>query len=184
MEKKFIEIKNKASLPQCAVKFLCDKNKTVTFAESCTGGLVAKKLTDVSGASECFECSFVTYSNAKKTKLIGVSEETLKSFGAVSWQTAHEMCEGAKKAADADIGIGLTGIAGPTGGTPEKPVGLVFVGFCTNDLHSVFRLMLDGDRDTVRDKASDFAFYLIEKYLVGEYDFFKNTSPTDTEYSI
>ena len=159
-----------------AVDLLIKNNKTVTFAESCTGGLCAKKITDVSGASQCFECSFVTYSNAKKSKLLGVLEETLNLYGAVSFNTAFEMCKGAKKAADSDIGIGITGIAGPGGGTPEKPVGLVFVGFCAKDIHTVFRLFVSGNRDKVRDKTSDFAIDLICKYLSGtlkEYDCLK-----------
>ena len=178
MEQIKIEFEDRLNTAKNAVTLLCENHKTVTFAESCTGGLVAKKLTDIPGASECFECSFVTYSNAKKTKLIGVSEDTLKNFGAVSFQTAFEMCLGAKKAAESDIGIALTGIAGPGGGTPEKPTGLVYVGIATDKLHTVFRLKLDGNRFEVRDKASDFALALICKLFINP-DFFDNSIKAD-----
>lgn len=156
------------SLPETVVRLLIKEKKTATFAESCTGGLLAKKITDIAGASECFECSFVTYSNEKKTKLLGVRPETLQKFGAVSYQTAYEMCEGAKKAADADIGIGITGIAGPGGGTKEKPVGLVYLGICTDSVHGVIRLNLNGSRSEIRDMASNCALEIIRCAMLGE----------------
>lgn len=140
------------------VKVLLGNNLSITFAESCTGGLLSKKVTDVVGASGCFECGFVTYSNEKKQKLLGVSADTLSKYGAVSYQTAYEMCAGAKAAADADIAIGVTGIAGPGGGTAEKPVGLVYVGVCCDKIHAVCRLNLCGTRDEVREQTSLCAF--------------------------
>lgn len=155
-------------LNQRVVELLIKSNKKISLAESCTGGLVAKKITDVSGASECFECGFVTYSNEQKTARLGVCKETLDAFGAVSYQTAYEMCEGAKREAAADIGIGITGIAGPGGGTADKPVGLVYVGICTEDVHAVLKLNLDGTRDEVRDKTSEYALEVAERYLTGE----------------
>ena len=142
------------------IAYLIEKGLKVTFAESCTGGLISKMTTDVPGASACFECGFVTYSNEMKKKLIGVSDKTLKEFGAVSYQTAFEMCEGAKKVAEADIGIGVTGIAGPGGGTKEKPVGLVYVGVCTDDFHGTIKLNLSGSREEVRYKTAICAFDL------------------------
>ncbi len=150
------------------VKKLLDEKKTITFAESCTGGLLSKKITDVSGASCCFECGFVTYSNEKKEKLLGVSHDTLSKYGAVSYQTAYEMCGGARKASDADIAIGVTGIAGPTGDTPEKPVGLVYVGVCTEKVWGVVKLNLSGTREEIREKTSKIAFDLALKALNGE----------------
>ena len=159
------EIEDKEKL---LVEKLLDEKKTITFAESCTGGLLSKKITDISGASSCFECGFVTYSNEKKEKLLGVSRETLKKYGAVSYQTAYEMCGGARKAADADIAIGVTGIAGPTGGTPEKPVGLVYVGVCTEKVWGVVKLNLSGTREEVREQTSCVAFDLALKALKGE----------------
>ncbi len=142
------------------VEKLIADDKTITFAESCTGGLLSKKITDISGSSACFECGFVTYSNEKKEKLLGVSHDTLLKYGAVSYQTAYEMCQGARKVADSDIAISVTGIAGPTGGTDEKPVGLVYVGVCTESLCGVVKLNLSGTRDEVREKTSLCAFNL------------------------
>ena len=110
-----------ASMQETVVKLLREQGKTVTFAESCTGGLLAKKITEIPGSSECFNCSYVTYSNEQKEKILGVSHETLESYGAVSSQTALEMCRGAREAVDADIAVSVTGIARPGGGTPEKP---------------------------------------------------------------
>ena len=117
------------------IEALTNGGKHITFAESCTGGMLAEMLTAVSGASECFDGSFVTYANEQKEKLIGVRHETLAKYGAVSYQTALEMSRGARLALGADIGAGVTGIAGPGGGTPEKPVGLVYISISTKDIH-------------------------------------------------
>jgi nicotinamide-nucleotide amidase len=97
----------------------------IATAESCTGGLVAGALTDIAGSSAVFDCGFVTYSDEAKQKMLGVAAETLRDHGAVSWQTAEEMARGAIARSNADIAVAITGIAGPTGGTAEKPVGLV-----------------------------------------------------------
>ncbi len=148
------------------VELLIKNKKTITFAESCTGGLIAKKITDISGASECFECSFVTYSNAKKSKLIGVCEDTLKEYGAVSYQTALEMCKGAREKADADIAVSVTGIAGPGGGTKEKPVGLVYAGICTEDVWAYTKLNLSGSREEIREQTADIAIEIVKAYLL------------------
>lgn len=148
-------------------ELLIKNNKTITFAESCTGGLIAKKLTDIAGASECFECSFVTYSNEKKAKLIGVSKETLEKYGAVSYQTALEMCRGARDTAEADIAISVTGIAGPGGGTAEKPVGLVYVGICAENIWAYTKLNLSGAREKIREDTADIALSIAEHYLLG-----------------
>ena len=101
---------------------------TLSVAESCTGGWLSKILTDVSGISSIYKGGICSYSNEIKMKLLGVNEETLKAYGAVSEQTAAEMAKGVREALDTDIGISTTGIAGPGGGTPEKPVGTIFVG--------------------------------------------------------
>ena len=103
-------------------------NKTIATAESCTGGLIGDRLTNVSGSSSYFKGGIVAYSNAVKEEAVGVSKATLESVGAVSEETALEMARGVREKLNADIGISTTGIAGPTGGTEEKPVGLVFVG--------------------------------------------------------
>jgi len=110
------------------VELLKEKCLKVTFAESCTGGLLAGRLVNVSGASQVFEEGFITYSNEVKERRIGVSADTLCTYGAVSKETAYEMALGAAKTAKADVGVSTTGIAGPCGGTKEKPVGLVYIG--------------------------------------------------------
>ena len=112
-------------------RLLEQKKLHVTTAESCTGGLIAGALVNVPGISKWFGEGYVTYSNEAKERLLGVSHETLETYGAVSEQTAREMAEGAAKAADADVSVVSTGIAGPDGGTAQKPVGLVYIGcFC------------------------------------------------------
>ena len=132
-------------------RFLRDNNMTVATAESCTGGMIAEFLTSVSGASEVFGYGFVTYSNEAKMKLLGVKKETLKSFGAVSEETVIEMAEGALRASDADVAVSVSGIAGPTGGTKEKPVGLVWVGLSRKGKETkTYKFIFDGPRDSVR----------------------------------
>jgi nicotinamide-nucleotide amidase len=111
---------------------LCRKRRLkIATAESCTGGLVAGLLTSIAGSSDVFERGFVTYSNEAKVELLGVAEDTLKSSGAVSAETARAMAEGALKHSHADIAVSVTGVAGPGGGSPDKPVGLVFIGTAT-----------------------------------------------------
>lgn len=115
------------SLEELVVKELKENGMTLATAESCTGGWLAKRITDVAGSSEVFETGCVTYANKTKEKLLGVSHETLEKFGAVSEETAREMAEGAVRLAGSNLGIGITGIAGPDGGTDEKPVGLIYI---------------------------------------------------------
>ena len=111
------------------VQILIKKGYTISFTESCTGGKMAARIIDVADASKVLNASFVTYSNEAKVKYAGVSEETLQQYGAVSEQTAGEMAKGTAKANEADIAVGISGIAGPTGGTPDKPVGTVCFGY-------------------------------------------------------
>lgn len=106
---------------------LKEKNLTLGIAESCTGGWLSKIITDVSGASSIYNGGICSYSNEIKTKLLGVNPETLRLYGAVSEKTAAEMAEGARKALNSDIGVGITGIAGPTSDDTEKPVGLIYI---------------------------------------------------------
>lgn len=148
------------------IKALTNGGKHITFAESCTGGMLAEMLTAVSGASECFDGSFVTYANEQKEKMVGVRHETLEKYGAVSYQTALEMSRGARLALGADIGAGVTGIAGPGGGTPEKPVGLVYISISTKDIHCFCRLNLDGDRFEVRRKTCLYVLELVKRTAV------------------
>ena len=144
-----------------AARLLEQKKLCVTTAESCTGGLIAGALVNVPGISEWFGEGYVTYSNEAKERLLGVSHETLETYGAVSEQTAREMAEGAAKAADADVSVVSTGIAGPDGGTAEKPVGLVYIGcFCRGTVR-VEKHLFDGDRAQVRAQSVDAALALL-----------------------
>ncbi|MFR0909743.1 CinA family protein [Eubacterium sp.] len=111
------------------VSLLIDKGHTISFAESCTGGMAAASIVDVADASKVLNASFVTYANEAKIKYANVSGDTLDKYGAVSEQTAGEMAEGTAKANNADVAVGISGIAGPTGGTEEKPVGTVCFGY-------------------------------------------------------
>lgn len=146
---------------------LSDKKLKISVAESCTGGMVSKWITDVPGAAEVFDLGVCTYSNEMKTKLLGVKKETLDTFGAVSPETAEEMAEGVRLLAGADIGISTTGIAGPTGGTAEKPVGLVYVGASTKDRNFTKKLLLSeggkNNREGIRKLAAAAIVYFAFK---------------------
>ena len=149
------------------VERLREKNLKVATAESCTGGLISERITRVSGASEVFDCGVCSYANEIKEKVLGVNPETLTVLGAVSAETAIQMAEGVKRISGADIAVSTTGIAGPTGGTAEKPVGLVYMGVCTKDEAYAVKLMLGGaenrrnSRTYIRKLASDAALFTI-----------------------
>ena len=132
-------------------RILRTRQLTVTTAESCTGGLIAGTLVNAPGISEVYKEGYITYSNEAKMKLLGVKEETLRKYGAVSRQTAIEMAEGAARAAGA---IAVTGIAGPDGGTEEKPVGLVYIGCTVEGKTIVKRCFYGGDRMAIRQAAT------------------------------
>ena len=131
---------------------LANRRWTVAIAESCTGGLVAGAITDIAGSSGWFDRGFVTYSNAAKVELLGVRPETLERFGAVSEATVREMIAGALARSRADVAVAVTGIAGPGGGTPEKPVGLVWLAWGTRGVgtDAISRQFI-GDRAAVRE---------------------------------
>lgn len=156
------------SLQQRAVELLRKNGMTVAAAESCTGGYLAKRITEIDGASEVFGCGAVTYSNSFKQKLLGVKEETLNSFTAVSEQTAAEMAQGVRQLGQADIGIGITGYSGPSGGTEKDPVGTAYIGFSTSKGTTV-RAVRTGrstnSREYNRYAASSAALYMIIEYL-------------------
>jgi len=127
-------------------------------AESCTGGGIAQSLTDISGSSAWFERGFVTYANAAKVEMLGVRPSTLDAHGAVSELTVREMAAGALQHSHADVALAVSGIAGPTGGTPEKPVGTVWFGWAVRDGEAHAQLHhLSGDRAAVRDKSVQIA---------------------------
>ena len=132
---------------------------SVSTAESCTGGLVAARITIVSGASEAFKYGAVTYCNEAKNKILGVKKETLDSFVAVSAETAAEMAAGVRKIMNAEIGVSVTGLAGPNGGE-GKPVGLVYVAVNSDNYSEVTENHFSGDRISVRNQAADKALEL------------------------
>lgn len=153
------------SLEEQVVKLLQEKKIKISTTESCTGGFLAGTIVNVSGASEVFDEGYITYSNAAKHKILGVKEETLEQYGAVSEETAKEMAEGCAKAAGAQIAIGITGIAGPTGGTQEKPVGLVYMGCFYQGTAKVKRFIFLGDRSQVRKQSVEEALKFILERL-------------------
>ncbi len=154
------------TLEYAVVQFLMLLGKTVATAESCTGGLVSQRLTSVPDSSRVFGEGFVTYSNEAKRRYLGVNEETLARHGAVSGETAREMAEGARDASGADIAVSVTGIAGPGGGMPEKPVGTVHIGLAWEDgVISEHHAFL-GSRADVRTRSAQAALNLVRRYLI------------------
>jgi len=153
-------------MEETVANLLTGKKLTISTAESCTGGLVAKRLTDVPGSTAFMERGVVTYSNRSKVDLLGVSEKTLAEHGAVSRETAQEMAEGMRWNSGTDLAISITGIAGPAGGTPAKPVGLVYIGFATQDGATVRGFNFPGGREEVRFSTSQRALDIVRRYLL------------------
>jgi nicotinamide-nucleotide amidase len=147
---------------------LAGRKQTLALAESCTGGLVGQMITSVGGASEYFPGGVVSYSNAVKRDLLGVRTETLDEVGAVSEAVAIEMAQGVRRQLASDWAISLTGIAGPGGGTPEKPVGLVFIGLVGPDIEKVFRHVLASDREQIRRRAAMAALNHLRLALIAD----------------
>lgn len=156
------------TLEEKIVQTLQKQNYTVTTAESCTGGLLAGRILNVSGASAVYNEGYITYSNEAKHRLLGVSKKTLEKYGAVSEETAKEMAEGVAKAANADIGLSTTGIAGPGGGTPEKPVGLVYMACSIKGSTIVQKHIFQGNREENRNAAVETVLKLLQKCLENE----------------
>lgn len=152
------------NMEQAVVQQLKAKGMKIATAESCTGGLVSKRITEIPGASDVFECGVCSYANRIKHELLGVSEQTLERYGAVSPQTAQQMAEGIRRLSGAEIGISVTGIAGPGGGTEEKPVGLIYIGVSSEKYSKVERYLSGskrpGSREHIRFIASQQALRL------------------------
>ena len=149
-----------------AVSLLKEKGWHIAFAESCTGGLAAGALVDVPSASAVLNVSFVTYANEAKIKYVHVDPQTLNTHGAVSEEVALQMAQGVAKEGEAEVGVGISGIAGPGGGTPEKPVGTVCFGFFINGKTSACTCRFEGlSRTEVRDAAVRFVFHSLTKLL-------------------
>ena len=155
-------------LTQLLVDALIRKKLRIASAESCTGGMISAAITSVSGASGVFDCGVCTYANFIKSKLVNVKEETLATYGAVSDKTAMEMARGVRILSGADIGVSTTGIAGPLGGTPYKPVGLVYIGVSTELGLKAEKMLLgegDADRRRIRELATAAALYFAWKAI-------------------
>lgn len=153
------------TLESVILKKLIAKNITISTAESCTGGLIAKKLTDIPGSSKSFLGSIVSYGNDAKNNILNVSKETLKKFGAVSEECCKEMLIGCKKIFNSDIVIATTGIAGPDGGTKDKPVGTVFVGINWKEKVFIKKYLFNGDREAIRERTANIAFRNLLEFL-------------------
>lgn len=158
-------------LPQLLVNILKEKRLKIATAESCTGGLISKMITDVSGASGVFDCGVCSYANNIKEKVLGVSRADLEAKGAVSAEVAMQMAEGVRSLSDADIGISTTGIAGPTGGSALKPVGTVYIGVSAMGKNYAVLANLaakNSTRDKIRQSAALLAIYCGFKAAKGE----------------
>lgn len=147
-------------------EMLCKKNAKLTTAESCTGGGISEAITAVSGSSQWFEFGFVTYANSAKQQLLGVSKQTLDQYGAVSEQVVEQMAQGAIRQSRADYAIAVSGIAGPEGGTEDKPVGTVWVCWQTPTQSWTQKLMLAGDRQAVRTAAIKKSLQQLLQHLI------------------
>lgn len=145
--------------------FLQQEKLVVATAESCTGGLLANLLTDISGSSMYFDRGIISYSNTAKQELLDVKAETLKSHGAVSAEVASEMALGVKNRSQVDIGISTTGIAGPTGGNTKKPVGLVYIGLVQGTEILVKEFHFKGDRREIKESTCNAALILLKQIL-------------------
>jgi nicotinamide-nucleotide amidase len=154
-------------LPEVVAGLLRERSLTLSLAESCTGGQLSERLTAVPGASTFLERAYVTYSNRAKVDLLGVDARVIETHGAVSEETARAMAEGARRAAGADLAVAITGIAGPDGGTPDKPVGLVFIALDGAAGTRVRRLLFPGNRERVRRQATQAALEMIRRGLLG-----------------
>ena len=153
-------------MEQTVVHALCAAGKTLATAESCTGGMVSSMITSVPGSSAAFIGGFATYANEAKVKALGVSEETLERYGAVSEQTAREMAQGAKERLGADFALAITGIAGPEGGTEEKPVGLVYIALAGESGMQIKELRMRGSRDRIRRMSALNALDMVRRALL------------------
>lgn len=153
------ELLNKISLS------LKKQKLTIATAESCTGGLIANILTNLSGSSDYFDRGFVTYGNKAKMEMLDVSEELLNKYGAVSSQVASEMAEGARKNANVDIGVATTGIAGPTGGTKDKPVGLVYIAISNTQKTEAKKFNFKGNRMQNKESTCTAALEMLLEFI-------------------
>jgi nicotinamide-nucleotide amidase len=159
---------DKETLESALAKLLIAKNKILAVAESCTGGLISKRLTDIPGSSSYTNLNVITYSNEAKQRMLGVPEEVLNTNGAVSSQCAEAMANGIKNLAESDIGLSITGIAGPDGGSAEKPVGLIYIGLAFEGKCASIKLNIPSElsRETIRHRAANAALNMVRLSLL------------------
>lgn len=163
---KFIYASNEKELEDAVGKLLRERKLTIAIVESCTGGLIADRITNVSGSSEYFERGIVTYSNKSKIEELGVPLELIRLHGAVSQEVAKAMALGIRTRSYTDIGVSTTGIAGPTGGSPEKPIGLVWIGYSDKDETFAMQFNFSGERRIVKERAAQAALELVRRRLL------------------
>mgnify|MGYP003293903325 CR=1 FL=1 len=157
------------TIEEQVVSLLQKKSFHISFAESCTGGLCSARLVSVASASAVFDAGVVTYANEAKIKYLGVKQETIESYGVVSESVAGQMAEGVAKAQNAEVGVGVSGIAGPTGGTATKPVGMVCFGFYVDgEVTTVTKQFGDLGRNVVREAATEFVYEKLYELLGGK----------------
>lgn len=154
-------------LEEVVARLLTDRGLKLAVAESCTGGLISNRITNLSGSSKYFERGVITYSNAAKVELLHVDEDTIQKNGAVSIEVVRQMAEGVKAISGCDIGIGVTGILGPTGATETKPVGLVYIGLCDDKICTAKEYRFGDDRLLNKDRAFQAALELLRRHLLG-----------------
>jgi PncC family amidohydrolase len=167
LHNKLVEVNVAKSLEIQIGKLLHERKLKLALAESCTGGLVGNRITDVPGSSEFFWGGVVAYAYEAKVALLGVSWDTLNTRGAVSQETVLEMARGTRRVLSTDIGVSVSGIAGPGGGTPEKPVGTTWIGLVTSDGEWAKLFHFSGERVQIKDAAADAALQLLLDYLEG-----------------
>jgi len=163
----YIYARENRELEEVVGKLLCDKGLTIAVAESLTGGLVQDKITNVSGSSTYFMGGAVAYSNESKMKFLGVKENSLREYGAVSAEVAREMAQGVRECFNTDIGVSTTGIAGPTGATPTKPIGLVYIGLATSKSIFARKFQFGTDRLINKQRAAQAALEMVRRCILG-----------------
>ena len=163
---KFIYTTGDMDLEDAVGKLLSERKLTLAIAESCTGGLIADRITNVSGSSEYFERGIITYSNKSKVDALGVPSELINQHGAVSKEVAEVMALGIRTRSNTDIGISTTGIAGPTGGSPEKPIGLVWIGYSDKNETIALQFNFGGERRIIKERAAQAALELVRRKIL------------------
>jgi nicotinamide-nucleotide amidase len=164
---RFIYGRDNDLLEEVVAKLLSERNLTLAVAESCTGGLICSRLTNIAGSSSFFERGLVTYSNGAKVELLKVDEDSIQKNGAVSLEVARQMAEGVKAVSGTDLGLAVTGIMGPTGASPDKPIGIVFIGLCDDKICTAKQFQFGQERLLNKDRTSQAALDMLRRNLLG-----------------